>query len=61
MGGFLQSYGLWILLAAVLLAMHWFGTGWAGGLGPGRRPGDEPARPGPKAGKEAAPAGRGGH
>lgn len=46
MEAFLQSYGLWILVAAVFVAMHWFGMGCSGGHehGPQRR--DEPARPG---------------
>ena len=28
---FVRSYGIWILLAAVFLAMHWFGMGCGGG------------------------------
>ena len=28
---FLRNYGLWILLAAVFLGMHWFGVGCGGG------------------------------
>lgn len=28
---FLQSYGLWIALGGVFVAMHWFGTGCCGG------------------------------
>ncbi len=28
---FLQSYGLWIALAGVFVAMHWFGKGYCGG------------------------------
>lgn len=28
---FLRSYGLWILVAAVFVAMHWFGMGCGGG------------------------------
>ena len=28
---FLQSYGLWIALAGVFVAMHWFGRGCCGG------------------------------
>jgi hypothetical protein len=31
MEAFLQSYGLWILLAGVFVAMHWFGMGCCGG------------------------------
>ena len=30
MEAFLQSYGLWILLAGVFFAMHWFGMGCGG-------------------------------
>jgi len=36
---FLQSYGLWIALAGVFVAMHWFGKGCCGGghrQGPGQ-------------------------
>ena len=28
---FVQSYGLWIALAGVFVAMHWFGMGCCGG------------------------------
>lgn len=28
---FLQNYGLWIVLACVFFAMHWFGRGCCGG------------------------------
>lgn len=28
---FVQSYGLWIALAGVFVAMHWFGRGCCGG------------------------------
>ena len=28
---FVQSYGLWIALAGVFVAMHWFGIGCCGG------------------------------
>jgi hypothetical protein len=28
---FLQNYGLWIALAGVFVAMHWFGMGCCGG------------------------------
>jgi hypothetical protein len=28
---FLQSYGLWIALGGVFVAMHWFGMGCCGG------------------------------
>ncbi len=31
MEAFLQTYGLWIVLAGVFLAMHWFGRGCGGG------------------------------
>lgn len=27
---FIRSYGLWILLAGVFVAMHWFGMGCGG-------------------------------
>ncbi len=29
--GFVQDYGLWIVLASVFFAMHWFGMGCCGG------------------------------
>ena len=38
---FAQSYGLWIALAGVFVAMHWIGKGCCGGghrHGPVRRP-----------------------
>jgi hypothetical protein len=47
MDAFLQSYGLWILLGGVFLAMHWFGMGCGGGHRHGgpreeeRKPADE--------------------
>ncbi len=28
---FVQTYGLWIALAGVFVAMHWFGRGCCGG------------------------------
>jgi hypothetical protein len=28
---FVQNYGLWIALAGVFVAMHWFGRGCCGG------------------------------
>ncbi len=28
---FIQAYGLWIALAGVFVAMHWFGRGCCGG------------------------------
>jgi hypothetical protein len=31
MDEFIRSYGLWILLAGVFLAMQWFGMGCGGG------------------------------
>jgi hypothetical protein len=43
MDTFLQSYGLWILLAGVFLAMHWFGMG-CGGHRHGRPPPSEDTR-----------------
>ena len=33
MTGFLSDYGLWIALAGVFFAMHWFGMGCCGGRG----------------------------
>jgi len=46
MDEFLRSYGLWILLAGVFVAMHWFGMGCGGGHGHGRSRNDPPAKPG---------------
>ncbi len=58
---FVQSYGLWIALAGVFVAMHWFGMGCCGGQRrekstqpsekvAGRTPGSEKAsEAGPKA------------
>ena len=28
---FLQDYGLWVALAGIFVAMHWFGAGCCGG------------------------------
>lgn len=28
---FIQTYGLWILLGGIFVAMHWFGMGCCGG------------------------------
>jgi hypothetical protein len=39
---FLSSYGLWIVLAVIMIGMHWFGMGCCGG---GHRQG---SNPGPK-------------
>jgi hypothetical protein len=41
MDTFLQSYGLWILLVGVFLAMHWFGMGCGGGHRHGGPPEEE--------------------
>ncbi len=68
---FFSSYGLWILLGGVFVAMHMFGMGCCGGHGghqhgPKQKdePGDEHAgrgTPAPtKAGATPAAAGRGG-
>jgi len=46
---FVRSYGPWILLAAVFVAMHWFGAGCGGH----RRGGEEPHGPGRQ--KDAPP------
>lgn len=43
---FLRSYGLWILLAGVFVAMHWFGMGCGGGHGHGGSREDTSAKPG---------------
>jgi hypothetical protein len=37
---FLSSYGLWIVLGAIMIGMHWFGMGCcAGGHRDGSNPG----------------------
>ncbi len=43
---FLRSYGVWILLAGVFFAMHWFGMGCGGGHRHDARRDDEPGKPG---------------
>ena len=43
---FLRSYGVWILLAGVFFAMHWFGMGCGGGHRHDARRDDEPSKPG---------------
>ena len=40
---FVRSYGLWILLAGVFVAMHWFGRGCGGGRAHGAPGPDEAA------------------
>lgn len=46
MDEFLRSYGLWILLAGVFVAMHWFGMDCGGGHGHGKSREDAPGKPG---------------
>lgn len=53
MEAFLQTYGLWMLLAGVFLAMHWFGMGFGGGHGHGRSGEDTAGKQGEE--KQAAP------
>ncbi len=43
---FIRSYGVWILLAGVFFAMHWFGMGCGGGHRHDARRDDEPGKPG---------------
>jgi hypothetical protein len=43
---FVRSYGIWILLAGVFVAMHWFGMGCGGGHRHGSETDDAPAKPG---------------
>jgi len=54
---FLRSYGVWILLAGIFFAMHWFGMGCGGGHRHGERRDEEPGRPG----EEKKPAAHSGH
>ncbi|MBI3081169.1 MAG: hypothetical protein HYY89_07320 [candidate division NC10 bacterium] len=56
---FLRNYGIWILVAGVFFAMHWFGMGCGGGHRHGTRRDDEPAKPGEEK-KQVAPSGRAG-
>lgn len=56
---FMRSYGLWIVLAAVFLAMHWFGTGCGAGNDRASRKNDEPGQPNADD-KPAAHSARGG-
>ncbi len=60
MEDFVTSYGLWILLAVVFVAMHWFGVGCGGArhhlMPPRQKQPDEPDQPK----KPDAPTGRGG-
>ena len=58
---FLQSYGLWILLAAVFLAMHWFGRSGGEGREPGQQRQDQLARLRQERRPEATQSGRGCH
>jgi hypothetical protein len=60
MEAFLQNYGLWVLLAGVFLALHWFGMGCGGRHGHGRTREDTVGKPGEE--KQAAEhSGRGCH
>lgn len=57
MDAFLQSYGLWILLGGVFLAMHWFGMGCGGGH---RHRGPREEERKPADGTKPAPSGHSG-
>lgn len=59
MEAFLQSYGLWILLAGVFLAMHWFGMRCGGGHRHGG-PREDKRDPPDAATKRPAPSGHSG-
>ena len=54
---FLRSYGVWILLAGVFFAMHWFGMGCGSGHRHDARRDDEPGKPGEEK-KQVAQSGR---
>lgn len=43
---FIRSYGIWILLAGIFFAMHWFGMGCGAGHRHGSKPDDEAAKSG---------------
>ena len=60
MEAFLQNYGLWILLAGVFVAMHWFGMGCCGGRREPRPREDATGKSGDQK-PDGAPAGRGCH
>ncbi|MBI3003361.1 MAG: hypothetical protein HYY54_07075 [candidate division NC10 bacterium] len=51
---FLRSYGVWILLAGVFIAMHRFGMGCGAGHRHGTHHNDEPAKPGEEQKRSAA-------
>ncbi len=55
---FIRSYGLWILLGVVFIAMHRFGMGCGGGHSHGSKQADEPAKPGEE--KKPVTSGRAG-
>jgi hypothetical protein len=48
MEAFLQSYGFWILLAGVFLAMQWLGMGCGAGHRHGSDDEERPREEGPK-------------
>lgn len=43
---FIRNYGIWILLAGVFVAMHWFGMGCGGGHRHGSGTDETAAKPG---------------
>ncbi len=43
---FIRSYGIWILLAGVFVAMHWFGMGCGAGHRHGSETDEASAKPG---------------
>jgi hypothetical protein len=43
---FIRSYGIWILLAGIFFAMHWFGMGCGGGHRHDAAADDAAAKPG---------------
>jgi hypothetical protein len=54
---FLRSYGIWILLAAVFFAMHWFGMGCCGGHRHGSAGDETSAKPGEEKKRTVRPGG----
>ncbi len=46
MEDFIRSYGIWILLAGVFIAMHWFGMGCGASHRRGSDAEDESEKPG---------------
>jgi hypothetical protein len=55
----IRGYGIWILLAGVFVAMHWFGRGYGGGHRRASGGGAQADAAGAAAGKKVAAGGSG--